>query len=68
MDPNVAVEYEDGDQKSVELCVTAKKLMIQSNDADCAAIAAVGGLVEVEVSDDADGKLVVDGDGDGAKG
>ena len=56
---NILVVVDD-DQNSVELCVTAKKLMIQSNDADWAAIAVVGGRPVV------DGKPEVDVDGDGA--
>ena len=58
---NILVAVED-DQNSVELCVTAKKLIIQSNDADCAAMAVVGGRPEVEV------KPEVDCNGDGAVG
>lgn len=49
------------DQKSVELCVTANKLMIQSNDADCAANAVVGGP-------DGDGARGVFMDGDRKEG
>ena len=64
----VDVGDEDDDHKSVELCVIAKKLMIQSNEADCAASAVVGG--PLVISDNEEGNPTVDGDGDldGARG